>query len=223
MKALRTFRTALVALPVLLAALPARGQNLIVNPNFAGSLTGWTVNFATFDNSLTATADGTGSALTSWTLPTGANNGIANTMTQCLTGISPGTRYFFGTKVLIPNQTGTGGGELAIQWYSTSSCSGFITNTQTPTAIVPGTTTNVWHSLDANSVAPAGAASVLVIAAVLNNSGEGNTFSMNFDDVYFQTTSPIPPATVPAAGFPALIVLGLALAAAGAVRFSRIS
>ena len=218
---MKALRSALVALPILLAALPAPGQNLVVNPNFAGSLTGWTANFATFDNSLTATADGTGSALTSWTLPTGAANGIANTMTQCLTGVSPGTTYFFGTKALIPDQAGTGGGEIAIQWYSTSTCTGFITNAQTPTAIVPGAATNVWHSLDANSVAPAGAASVLVIAAVLNNSGEGNTFSMNFDEIYLQTTSPIPPATVPAAGLPALIVMGLALAAAGVIRFSR--
>jgi len=219
---MKALRTALLALPVVLASLAARGQNLIVNPNFAGSLTGWTASFATFDNSLTATADGTGSALASWTLPKGANNGIANTMTQCLTGVSSGTTYFFGTKVLIPSQTGTGGGELAIQWYSTSSCTGFITNAQTPTAIVPGTTTNVWHSLDANSIAPVGAASVLVIAAVLNNSGEGNTFSMNFDEVYFQTT-PRVAAIVPAAGLPALIVLGLALAAAGVIRFSRIT
>ena len=220
---MKALRTALAALPVLLAALPARGQNLIVNPNFAGSLTGWTANFATFDGSLTATADGTGSALTSWTLPKGAGNGIANAMTQCIAGISPGTRYFFGTKVLIPSQTGTGGGELAIQWYSSGTCTGFITNVQTPTAIVPGASTDVWHSLDGNAIAPSGTGSALVIAAVLNNSGEGNTFSMNYDDVYFQTTSPVPPAIVPAAGLPALIVLGLALAAAGVILFSRIT
>ena len=118
--------------------------------------------------------------------------------------------------------TGSGGGELAIQWYSASTCTGFITNAQTPTAIVPGDATNVWHSLDANSIAPAGAASVLVIAAVLNNSGEGNTFSMNYDEVYFQTT-PRVAAIVPAGGLPALIVLGLALAATGVIRFSRIT
>ena len=220
---MKALRTALAALPILLASLPARGQNLIVNPNFAGSLTGWTVNFATFDGSLSATADGTGSALTSWTLPKGASSGIANTMTQCVAGIVPGTNYFFGGKVLIPDQSGAGGGEVAIQWYSTSICTGFITNAQTPTAIVPGDATNVWHSLDANSIAPSGAASVLVIAAVLNNSGEGNAFSMNYDEIYLQTTPHVQPATVPVAGLPALIVLGLALAAAGVIRFSRIS
>jgi hypothetical protein len=216
MKASFLVAAALLASAPCSANPPLPGSNLVINPDFSGSLAGWTSNFATFDATRTATADGTGSALGSFTLPTGAAFGNANGLTQCVTGIVPGKPYFFGGKVFLPSgQGGTGGGSIALQWYSSSACGGFITNATTDIAITPTDATDVWHALQAVSTAPAGAAGALVIGEIQNNAGEGNSFAVNFDEIFLQTQSPTQPAIVPATGMPGRAALVALLAASG--------
>ncbi|MFI5179884.1 MAG: hypothetical protein ACHQPI_00655 [Thermoanaerobaculia bacterium] len=85
-----------------LAAVPLEAANLLQNPNFSGSLASWVAPYATYDSTRSATADGTGSALGGFTLPSNAAYGNANGVEQCVNGIVPGTSYDFGGKVLIP-------------------------------------------------------------------------------------------------------------------------
>ncbi|HET9794130.1 MAG TPA: hypothetical protein VFS34_06675 [Thermoanaerobaculia bacterium] len=221
---MKIFGVAAAALVCLSRISSAGGVNLVSNADFAGSLATWTSSFATFDGLHSATADGTGSALGSFTLPNNAAYGNANGLTQCIAGIVPGTTYFFGGKVLIPgNQTGTGGGSIAIQWYSSTTCTGFITNDSTPIAITPTDATDVWHFLQGNQAAPGGAGSVLVIGEIQNNSGAGNAFAVNFDEIFLQTTPPVPPVSVPVIEWPALALLAASVAAVGILRLNRSS
>ena len=212
---MRRHRGLFVCLLLSTAPALADGVNLVTNPNFAGSLSGWTVNFASFDGAHSATADGTGSALGSWTLPKGAFNGIANGLTQCITPVTPGATYFFGAKMLIPGgQSGSGGGVLAIQWYSGTNCLGFITNSGTPAVIQPGATPDVWHFVTGISAAPAGAGSILMIGGILNSSGELQTFDVGFDEIELSTEPLTQPVSVPGATPLSLTVLAVSLAAA---------
>jgi hypothetical protein len=212
---MRLLRGLFASLVFAVAPLSAAPVNLVTNPDFAGSLTGWTSNFVSFDGAHSATADGTGSALGSWTLPKGAFNGIANGMTQCITPVTPGTAYFFGGKMLIPGgQSGSGGGVIDIQWYSATNCLGFITNSGTPAVTQPGDTPDTWHSVSGISVAPGGAGSILMIGGILNSSGELQTFDVSFDEIYLSTEPVNPPVSVPAATPLALGLLGVSLAAA---------
>jgi hypothetical protein len=202
---------------LILAAAPASAVtvNLVTNPDFAGSLSGWVAPFAAFDGAHSATADGTGSALGSFTLPNDAAYGNANAIEQCVTGIVPGTVYFFGGKVLIPGgQTGTGGGSVIVQWYGAPDCTNFVNNSDTPIAITPTDATDVWHALQADAVAPPTTSSALVIGEIQNNAGAGNAFAVNFDEFYLQTEPPVTPVTVPAATPLSLGLLAISLAAA---------
>lgn len=209
-------KTLVLALIALLLAIisPVSAANLLVNPNFNGSLAPWTASFAVFDGTRSATADGTGSALAGFTLPSNAAFGNANGLTQCVSGIVPGTSYDFGGKVFIPSgQSGQGGGSVYIQWYGNSDCTGTLTgNTNTDIALVPPASADVWHALLANAIAPAGTASVLVIGEIQNNAGDGATFSVSFDEFFLQTT-PLP-ASVPTVGMAGAGLLVLSLAGA---------
>jgi hypothetical protein len=203
------------------AAVPLEAANLLQNPNFNGSLASWVAPYATYDATRSATADGTGSALAGFTLPSNAAYGNANGVEQCVDGIVPGTSYDFGGKVFIPSgQVGLGGGgSVYIQWYGSAGCTGTLTgNTNTAIALAPPSSTNVWYPLLASATAPAGTSSVLVIGEIQNNAGDGATFSVSFDELFLQTTPPVPQSVsvaIPTVGMAGsgLLVLSLAGAA----------
>lgn len=110
-----------------------------------------------------------------------------------------------------------GGGSVYIQWYGSAGCTGTLTgNTNTSIALAPPSSTNIWYPLIASATAPAGTSSVLVIGEIQNNAGDGATFSVSFDELFLQTTSPAPPsAPIPTLGTvgSGLLVLSLAGAA----------
>ncbi|MFI5181431.1 MAG: hypothetical protein ACHQPI_08585, partial [Thermoanaerobaculia bacterium] len=103
-----------------------------------------------------------------------------------------------------------------IQWYGSAACTGTLTgNTNTAIALAPPSSTNVWYPLSASATAPAGTSSVLVIGEIQNNAGDGATFSVSFDELFFQTT-PLPVSeAIPTVGMAGsgLLVISLAGAA----------
>jgi hypothetical protein len=216
MKKFRLVFWSLILLPF--AAVRLEAANLLQNPNFSGSLAQWVTPYATYDSTRSATADGTGSALGAFTLPSSAAYGNANGIEQCVNGIVPGTSYDFGGKVLIPSgQVGPGGGSVYIQWFDTVGCTGTLTgNTNTNISLAPPSSTNVWYPLTATATAPASTSSVLVIGEIQNNAGNGAAFSVSFDELFFQATPPLPVSvSIPTVGMAGsgLLVLSLAGAA----------
>ena len=89
----------LLALGSLIAVSAAHSQNLLTNPNFSGgTIAPWAPGNTVYD-AQSASADGSGSAAGSL-LTTGA---VMNAISQCVTGIVPGTYYNVAGKTLIPS------------------------------------------------------------------------------------------------------------------------
>lgn len=195
---------------VLLAVSAPVSANLLVNPNFAGSLSPW-AGVGVYDAGNSHTADGSGSQLSTLNNPLGVDDSIGAGTSQCVGGIVAGTNYQFGGYAsLEPSTPGTQGGAVVnVQWFSDTACSTFITQTGTFGITTQETPTFVYTRIANLQVAPAGTQSVLVVSSVLNNQDGPSSFTVRFDDLFLQAATAAVPA-LPAAPVPALDAFGIA-------------
>jgi hypothetical protein len=197
-------RSLVLALVLLVVAVPVFAVNLLQNPSFAGNLTGWNLNPSTvFDSSNDATGfPGSGSAK----LPFAAS-GSSTTVAidQCVVA-GPGT-YTLGGKVLIPNGQSVGGsGIITVSFFSGTNCStGLLFFDSVSTS-----TTGSFQTLSKSTVAPAGTQRAWVTGQ--NSAAGAGTHTVNYDDMVFDDGLAAP---IPALGHAALIGMLLALAAVG--------
>ncbi len=241
-----TKTASLVGLCLLLAtAAPASAQNLIVNPDFASDLSGWTVPLLPLGWGVGwiggGGADGPGSVRISVNADVGANNVV---LTQCV-DVAPSSSYDFGAHVFL-----VGGldripiGQLSVAWYTSAGCVNVVGGALSSTT---DTTVDAWQSVSAaGQMSSAGAVSAMV-SLIFQTPGSG-TATLFYDDVYLAesgaaatptptpartpvatptstpaaTSTPAPtatatpaPAPVPAAGRGGLLVLLVCVAAAG--------
>ena len=116
-----------VLLGVLLAATsPAvQAQNILVNPDFASDLSGWTLQLN--GGSITWTPlDANGSATSGSAEVTPVVAGFGTRLTQCLSASGEQT-YEAGAKALMPSgQTATGAPTLTVEFWLDSFCTFFI-------------------------------------------------------------------------------------------------
>lgn len=185
----------------------ARAQNLLVNPGFDADLSGWSANVAgSWDGTMDAAGSPTsGSVLVEVTLgPSVSSNGGVS---QCVTGIMPGTSYDFGGQVFLSQSPGSfARAYIAVLWYDDATCTGpTISNDQA----VPVFDLDEWLPSTGAGVAPGG-----TVAARVSTNEHGGTvggdITVNFDDVFLMESQ-----TVPVLSGLWAPVLGAALAAAG--------
>ncbi len=192
----------LVGLCLLLATAGlASAQNLIVNPDFASDLSGWTIPLLPLGYGVDwiggGGADGPGSVRISVDADVGATQVV---LTQCV-AVAPSTSYEFGAHVFL-----VGGldqvpiGQLSVAWYTSGGCVNVVGGALSSTT---DNTVNAWQSVSAGGqMSPAGAASAEVF---LNFQTPGSgTATLFYDDVYLaeagapETPTPTP-ATTPVA------------------------
>jgi len=187
----------LVALSGLLT--PAlRAQSLINNGSFVGgTLTGWTIAplpITVYLSSLSASADGSGSAEV--ILAQGST--IAIGISQCATGIAPGTSYAFGGKLYVPSGQPTPGGygAVSVRWYSTTNCSGVDLGSLGSSAVDSlYAAVDTWHASRAASIAPPGARSARVEGYLLSRQSGTTPLRILFDEIFLQVAGCQPSAT----------------------------
>ncbi len=191
-------RFAFASLSLLLAS-SLHAQNLLNNGGFVGgTLTPWIPGATNvYWSSLSATADGSGSAEMVLVLPSNVTSAIANGITQCVSGLTPGVSYAFGAKVLIPSGQPAAGGyaDVDVQWYSGPNCTGsFITQEASIAVNSTNSPPDTWLPTRAALVAPAGTTSAYVIGGI-GSRVSGGAFRLNMDDVYFQVAACQPSAS----------------------------
>lgn len=215
-RARRGGRRLAMALGVLLAlagsAAPAAAQNLLVNPNFDSSATGWSLNPpGAFDS-----ANDAGGSLTSGSVqaPFAAATINSVPLFQCVSGIVAGNSYSFGGSILIDQAAGTAGVQLVLDWFTDSACS-----SNNGLAISPSVSTlNAWTpTSNPSAVAPAGTNSASIVGFVTTTAAA----TAHFDDMFVQSN-----AVVPTLGTSWLTTLGLCLfgiASAALMRRNRLA
>jgi hypothetical protein len=177
--------------------------NLVTNPSFAGSTTGWNLNPSTvYDAANDATGvPGSGSA----SLPyAAASPSTTVAVDQCI-ATGPGT-YTLGGKVLIPNgQSVSGSGIITVSFFSGGNCStGFLVADSVSTS-----TTGSFVTLSKSTTAPAGTAHAWVTGQ--NAANAAGTHTVNYDDFVFDNGLAAT-AIVPTLGPLAMLAMIIALA-----------
>lgn len=163
----------------------AWGQNLVVNPDFATDVTGWSA-FTTAAiewNSLDSggsVASGSGVVTNLSTTP-----GDATGARQCVEGLTGSSFYRFVADILVPSaQTETGNAYLLVQWYAGAKCDGgglgFVW-----TRYIQSFTPDVWYTEPSYSQAPSAALSARLTLSVRKNEDLG-TLRAHFDNVVFE-------------------------------------
>ena len=162
-------RLLLAAALGLLATPVARGDNLLVNPNFDTDLSGW----ANGNPSITSVFDpedvlanpASGSArVTSTQADAGGGNAAGSGLIQCVDIAGAGTprRFEVSSFYLIPsNQADTATPDVSLVWFSSGACGTFINGTQFNTA-QGASTTDMWLQLQGVANAPLDAQSVRI-------------------------------------------------------------
>ncbi|HSS51203.1 MAG TPA: hypothetical protein VLX28_19860 [Thermoanaerobaculia bacterium] len=193
-------RFALFVAPAFLLAgwaASASAQNLLVNPNFDTSLSGWQTSPIA---GLTVSWDGTrdaagspasGSAKAVWQ---GAQvTGIYPVVSQCVE-VTPGVPYLFGGKIFIPSGQATPGSAFFIALpFGSPGCSG----PPPPSAFVqtPNVTALDSWTESTGTITPFGPS--VLVSAYLSPSA-GGSLQANYDDLLFEPNPPggcVPDAT----------------------------
>jgi hypothetical protein len=173
------------ALTMVFRAPIAWGQNLIVNPDFATDVAGWSPGlFVTIDwSSLDAdAAPASGSGLVT-NLSTTA--GDATGARQCVDGISGEFFYLMFADILVPSaQSETGSAHLLVQWYAGTGCGGGQLGSKW-TSEVQSSAPDSWYSTGSYVRAPSGTQSARVTLSVRKNEGFGS-LEAQFDNVVFE-------------------------------------
>ena len=165
---------------------PAAAQNLLTNPFFVGSTSGW-------DTSPHAVWDG---ALNFNDSPDG-DDGVLRISTsesdaawQCV-AIAPGQRYVFGAAVINDPSAeaqpcAASAWQVDIEWWNGTECQQPLSAMIDDTRIGPDDRTNVlWLEEKQTFTAPAGATRARVVLASSCASRSGATSTL-FDDVLFE-------------------------------------
>ncbi len=205
-------RTASFLILVFAMVSPASAYNLVNNPTFDGSTSGWTVSSnVTYDpTNDAANYPGSGSAQSAYAAAS-ASTQLA--LFECLAA-GPGS-YTLGGKVLIPNGQAVGGaGLITVTFFSVPTCtSGALGFSSLSTS-----TTGSFQTLSGPVTAPAGTVAIFITGQ--NNAAAAGTHVVNFDDFVLDNGQPAPPlvpAPAPALGWLALLALLGATLAMGSV------
>jgi hypothetical protein len=192
-----TRRFSLFCVLSLLLAFESEGQNLLTNPRFTTSLSGWTTvdsrvvpAWSSLDANSSAAS---GSALL--TQPGLATGGFIRGLGQCV-AVTAGTSYILGARFRAPS--GPGGfisGTAFLVWHSTPGC-GFTTGVSDESVFIPNPPADAWIPGTVQVTAPAGAVSAqFVIAAAASQAT--SSFQTYFDDLLMAAVSPVT-LTIPA-------------------------
>jgi hypothetical protein len=186
--------------------------NLVVNPSFAGNMSGWTIPPGTiFDGARDATGvPGSGSARVSTEFIDFAPFGRSGP-SQCIAA-GPGS-YTLGGKIDAGCQGGCGnsGGAIEVLYFSGTDCTTALIGSD---GGVRASTPAYFQALSKTIIAPAGTTHILITAKVFGLSGFRvglGIFSGNFDDFVLDKDAEIIPAIEPSG----LLALILAVAAIG--------
>jgi len=173
----------LAAVLLVAAALApsARAENLLVNPRFDTSISGWTVGN---DDQVWSPVDvdddpSSGSARALIDQAPGPFTGVA--FRQCVE-VTAGDEYVYGASTLVPSgQERTGSALVAVYFYGEEGCGGAAIDTQT---IGPVDDPGAWANVSDTITAPDGSRSVNVFLSVTKNE-PGGELTAHFDDVLF--------------------------------------
>ena len=189
--------TVLACVVFVVAALPAVGQNLVVNGAFDSDTTSW--NFTTpgtFIRSNTLDADGnapaSGSGELANTSPLAFGTSFAG---QCITtGVTGGSAYDWGAKIRFDTgnaQTATGRANVVVSFFDGPNCSGNNVGGST-TSNFQSTTTDVWAQNEVLAfTAPPGSVSAW-LTLFTNKVEATGTITVNFDNVVFGPAGTLP-------------------------------
>ncbi len=185
MRRLLTAIFAVAAMP----ALPAAAGNLLVNPGFASSLSGWTVTsyttgaWSSFDHG----GGVSGSALlTSEPISGNAPNA---TIGQCVS-VTAGHTYAAGASIWIPSNVAPGAvisPYLDVRFYLGAGCSG--EELQTTFLVAQPILRDTWIDVQARTEAPAlsGSARSSLGGVDFAGSATSETIKVYVDDAYFES------------------------------------
>jgi hypothetical protein len=182
---MRKLILATFALAIVIPAPIAWGQNLVVNPDFATDVTGWSPD-------LTSTIDW--NLLDADAVPASGSGVVTNLSTtaiegsgarQCVEGITGETFYRSGVDILVPGgQSETGYAYLLVQWYPGAKCDGGQLGLDwTPN--VQSSTPDAWYASSGYFRAPSATQSARVRLTVLKIEDLG-TLQAHFDNVVFE-------------------------------------
>jgi hypothetical protein len=189
----RLFLLAVVLALLAAGVRPASAQNLLVNPGFTGSASGWALqNGATFDSGVDIANSATsGSARLAVTI-LGINNTDA-IASQCVTPVTAGAPLTVSGNVLftaVESLTpGSGAGVIAAGGFSDTAC-GTLVGSLIESAF-PAQINGVWQSQSVSGVVPAGAQSVLVLIGVQATTTPGD-FIVNADNLDLELAAAVP-------------------------------
>ncbi len=179
----RAHVTAFVAL--LAFAGTSTAQNILVNPHFDSSVSGWsftTPGTFTWDSSLDASSSPTsGSARLANMSPVGYGTSFA---AQCV-AVTGGSKYDVSVQIRVPSgQVDTGYAMLLVGFLDGASCSGSFVGSL-PTPHVTPATTDAWVLVQSvGQAAPATAVSAQAMLWINKVESTGSLVA-NFDDAVF--------------------------------------
>lgn len=168
----------IVAVSLVLGALPSSAQNLIANGRFLTDLGGW--NAQTDEGSAVWASVGATEAGSAALTSNAAIEGVLKSyLTQCV-AVAAGSSYVLSHQVRFSaSESTTGFAETVIYWDTNPGCSGFISGSSVATQKAsPGV-----FFLDSNTVtAPPGAVAAFVQVGI-DKQQAGGTMSVAFDDI----------------------------------------
>lgn len=163
----------------LVIASPSFAQNVVTNPNFDTTLSGWsTVVYATWDNTLDFGGNTPTNGSARGTTGPGSGTLAGN---QCFT-VTPSTSYSFGGMVYVRDALMSG--YIGVAWYTSTDCtSGVIGSNVSPTISTVGS----WNASNGPNpvTSPATAQSVNFTLGFNNAPAATGPGSVNFDNVFF--------------------------------------
>jgi hypothetical protein len=181
--------------------------NLVVNPSFAGNMSGWTIQSASFDGAIDATGvPGSGSARVMTFVTT--TPFIFTALSQCIAA-GPGS-YTLGGKILVRNQCGGAcahDGSIEVSYFSGTDCTTGLIGFG---GAVAAGATGSFQTLSKSIVAPAGTTHILIKGDVDELFGSGR-LTVYFDDFVLDNGA----SDIPAIELSGLLALILAVAAIG--------
>jgi hypothetical protein len=177
----------------LLIAASGQAQNLVTNGTFDSNVNGWTSFSPNVGIAWRAIdADGSptsGSLLATNNSPTALDSGFA----QCVNGLTGGTLYSLGVKMLIPSNNPRGRSSLQFQWHNQSNCGGSLLSVD----VLETTVLDSWAAVSGDVSSPAGAVSVAVVGEVFKNASNTTLYKTWFDDITLQLSGGTPSSCMP--------------------------
>ncbi len=187
-------RVFLLVFGLLVWASAGQAQNLLENGTFDADLSGWT----TFSDGLRVLtlwqeADAGGSPDSGSASVTNFDEGVGTTqvgLLQCA-AVSPGQSYDLRGALQFPvGQAATGLAEVTVFWFSSSTCTGFLSDEFAFAQGTPGS----WVDHSRTLTAPASAQGARINLRVFKETGGGG-LDTHFDDFFFGPEGTAPPCT----------------------------